>query len=112
MRVGDILTVDITSVGMDGEGVARVDGVVLFVQGALIGESVKVQITQVKKSFCFAKVIKLLVASNDRVTPACKICFKCGGCEMLHIDYDKQLEIKRQNVKNCLEKQWKWQRLC
>ena len=91
MRVGDILTVDITSVGMDGEGVARVDGFVLFVQGALIGESVKVQITQVKKSFCFAKVIKLLVASNDRVTPACKICFKCGGFEMLHIDYDKQL---------------------
>ena len=107
MRVGDILTVDITSVGMDGEGVARVDGFVLFVQGALIGESVKVQITQVKKSFCFAKVIKLLIASNDRVTPACKICFKCGGCEMLHIDYDKQLEIKRQNVKNCLEKQCK-----
>ena len=44
MRVGDILTVDITSVGMDGEGVARVDGFVLFVQGALLGECVKVQI--------------------------------------------------------------------
>ncbi|MDE6471658.1 MAG: 23S rRNA (uracil(1939)-C(5))-methyltransferase RlmD [Clostridia bacterium] len=107
MKVGDILTVEIISMGMDGEGVARVDGVVLFVHGALIGETVKVQITQVKKSFCFAKVIKLLVASSDRVEPKCKIGFKCGGCETLHIDYKKQLEIKRQHVKNCLEKQCK-----
>lgn len=107
MQVGDILTVDITSVGMDGEGVARVDGVVLFVPGTLVGETVKAQVTQVKKSFCFAKVIKILVASSDRVTPQCKICFKCGGCETLHIDYAKQLEIKRLHVKNCLERECK-----
>ncbi|MDE7209320.1 MAG: 23S rRNA (uracil(1939)-C(5))-methyltransferase RlmD [Clostridia bacterium] len=107
MQVGDILTVDITSVGMDGEGVAKVDGVVVFVSGTLVGETAKVQITQVKKSFCFAKVIKILVASSDRVEPPCKICFKCGGCEMLHIDYSKQLDIKRLHVKNCLERECK-----
>ncbi|MDE6276389.1 MAG: 23S rRNA (uracil(1939)-C(5))-methyltransferase RlmD [Clostridia bacterium] len=107
MQVGDILTVEITSVGMDGEGVARVDGVVVFISGTLIGETVKAQITQVKKNFCFAKVIKILVPSVDRVEPECKICFKCGGCENLHIKYQKQLEIKRLHVKNCLEKQCK-----
>lgn len=107
MQVGDILTVDITSVGMDGEGVAKVDGMVLFVPGTLVGETVKAQITQVKKSFCFAKVIKILVASGDRVEPSCKICFKCGGCETLHIDYARQLEIKRLHVKNCLERECK-----
>ena len=107
MQIGDILTVDITSVGMDGEGVARVDGVVVFVPATLVGEKAKVEIISVKKSFCFAKVIKLLVASPNRVTPLCKICFKCGGCEMLHIDYQKQLEIKRLHVKNCLEKECK-----
>ena len=107
MQVGDILTVDITSVGMDGEGVAKVDGVVLFVLGTLVGETAKVQITQVKKSFCFAKVVKILVSSIDRIDPPCKICFKCGGCEMLHIDYARQLEIKRLHVKNCLERECK-----
>ncbi|MDE6614409.1 MAG: TRAM domain-containing protein, partial [Clostridia bacterium] len=85
MKVGDKLTVEITSVGMDGEGVARVDGIVLFVPKTLLGEKAIVEITQVKKSFAIAKVIKLLSASKDRVEPACALCFKCGGCEMLHI---------------------------
>lgn len=107
MQVGDILTLEITSVGMDGEGVARVDGIVVFIDGTLIGETVKARITQVEKNFCFAKVIKILVPSADRVTPECKICFKCGGCDNLHISYQKQLEIKRIHVKNCLEKQCK-----
>ncbi|MDE5756037.1 MAG: TRAM domain-containing protein [Clostridia bacterium] len=72
MQVGDILTVEITSIGMDGEGVAKVDGLVLFIPGTLVGETAKVQITQVKKSFCFAKVIKILVASPDRERPSAR----------------------------------------
>lgn len=105
MKVGEKFTVEITSVGMDGEGVARVDGIVIFIPKTLLGEQAVIEITQVKKSFAFAKVIKLLKSSEDRVNPPCPLCFKCGGCEMLHISYPAQLEIKRNNVKNCIDRE-------
>ena len=109
MQKGDILTLDITSVGMNGEGIGRVDNFVVFVDGAMQGEEVKAQVLQVKKSFCNAKVIKVISPSSDRVQPPCKVCFKCGGCEMQHISYAKQLEIKRDRVKSCLERECKMQ---
>lgn len=105
MKAGDKFTVDINSVGMDGEGVARVEGFVVFVPKTLLGEQAVVEITQVKKSFAFAKVIKLLKASQARIQPPCDLCFKCGGCEMLHISYPAQLEIKRNAVKNCIDRE-------
>ena len=105
MKVGDKFEVEITSVGMDGEGVARVEGIVIFIPKTLLGERAVVEITQVKKSFAFAKVIKLLTASKDRVQPACPLCYKCGGCEMLHISYPTQLMIKRNNVKTCIDRE-------
>ena len=54
MQKGDILTLDITSVGMNGEGIGRVDNFVVFVDGAMQGEEVKAHVLQVKKSFCNA----------------------------------------------------------
>lgn len=105
MNVRDKITVEITSVGMNGEGVARVDGMVVFVPYTLLGEQAIVEITQVKKAYAFGKVIKLLRASEDRARPLCKLCFKCGGCEMQHIKYDTQLAIKRNTVKNCIDRE-------
>lgn len=105
MNKGDILEIEIISTGMNGEGVARVDNKVVFVPRTLVGEKVRVQITECKKNFCNAKVIKLLERSSDRVKPICPIYFRCGGCEMQHIKYDRQLDIKRENVYNCLRKE-------
>lgn len=104
MKIGEIIELDITSSGMDGEGVGRLDGVVVFVPQAMVGEKVKASITQVKKSFITAKVIKVLEPSADRVKPLCPKFFQCGGCEMQHIRYEKQLEIKRANIINLFNK--------
>ena len=104
MKKGDILELDITSYGKDGEGVAKLNDFVIFIPGCLIGERIRAQITDVKKSFAFAKVIKVLIPSKDRITPFCPIFFRCGGCEMQHVNYDYQLEVKRENIKNCIEK--------
>lgn len=104
MQKGDVLELNIESVGMDGEGVAKQDGMVIFVPFTLVGEKVKCEITFVKKSFATAKVIKLLQGSSCRVQPICPHFRRCGGCDMQHISYDKQLEIKRKNVSNCLIK--------
>lgn len=104
MQKGDIIEVEILGEGKDGEGVARCDGLVVFVPFTLVGEVVRCQVVLVKKAFCRAKVIKLLQASPHRIQPLCPHFRKCGGCDMQHISYDKQLEIKRDNVKNCFKK--------
>lgn len=105
MNKGDILQVEIVGTGMIGEGVAKVDGKVVFVPMTLEGEQVKVQITEDKKAFATAKVIKMLQPSPLRVAPLCPIYFGCGGCEMQHIDYAHQLTIKTQRVADCIRKQ-------
>ena len=104
MNKGEILELDITSYGKDGEGVAKLDNFVIFIPGCLVGERVKVQVTDVKKAFAFAKVIKVITPSKERITPFCPIFFRCGGCEMQHVNYDYQLKVKRENVKNCIDK--------
>lgn len=104
MNKGDIIDVDIVSSGMEGEGVARVDGMVVFVPLCMQGEKVRVMVREVNKKFARATVIKVLEASGDRVYPLCPIFYRCGCCDMQHIRYDKQKEIKRANVKACLYK--------
>lgn len=104
MKKGDIFDVEIISSGMEGEGVARVDGMVVFVPLCMQGEKVRVMVREVNKKFARATVIKVLEASEDRVYPLCPIFYRCGCCDMQHIRYDKQKEIKKANVKACLYK--------
>ena len=104
MKVGDIVEADILSQGMEGEGVARIDGQVCFVPLTLTGERVRVQLTQVKKDFLRAKVIKLLTPSPLRITPDCPAFFRCGGCGMRHMPYEFELQFKREKVQNCMRK--------
>lgn len=104
MQKGDIVELTIESVGMDGEGVAKHENVVVFVPFTLVGEVAKCQITLLKKKFAKAKVIKLLQASPLRSQPLCPYFRKCGGCDMQHIVYERQLEIKKENIENCFKK--------
>ena len=89
---------------MEGEGVARIDGRVVFIPLALAGEEVRVRITQVKKDFLRAQIIKVLSPSPDRITPDCPAFFRCGGCGLRHMPYEKELLLKREKVENCLKK--------
>ena len=104
MKKGDILELEITSSGMEGEGVARHDGVVVFVPRALVGEKVRVMVKEVRSRFARAGVIKLIQQSPHRVKPVCPVFYKCGSCDMQHIDYGEQLRVKRASVASCLAK--------
>ena len=104
MKKDEIVELDIVSYGKDGEGVAKLNDFVVFVPGCLVGEKIKAQIVLVKKNFAVGRVIKIVVPSKDRVTPLCPIFFKCGGCDMQHVSYEYQLKVKRENVKNCIDK--------
>ncbi len=104
MNVGDVLELDIQGSGMDGEGVARVDGKVVFVPFTLKGERVRAVVKTVKKCCAFATVIKVVIPSPHRVAPRCPHYFKCGGCDMLHIDEKHRREILLAEIENNFKK--------
>lgn len=104
MRIGDIIETDIDGSGMNGEGVAHVDGFAVFIPYTLIGERVRAKLTLVKKNFAVGKVIKLLNKSPQRVNPICPQFFNCGGCDLMHINQELHKNIKRDNVINTLRK--------
>ncbi|MDR1021233.1 MAG: 23S rRNA (uracil(1939)-C(5))-methyltransferase RlmD [Synergistaceae bacterium] len=106
MNTGDILTIDITSVNSEGEGVARVGagGFVLFVPGALPGESVVCRVSRASKKYAACEVVDILTPSKDRVAPRCPSYERCGGCQIQHASYGAQIEMKTNILKDALRR--------
>lgn len=96
--------VDIYNVGSSGEGVGSLNGLTLFVDGALPGETISARMIEQHKRYGRGELIDILTPSADRVTPICPLFGKCGGCQLMHLAYKKQLEIKRQKVIDALER--------
>lgn len=95
---GQTYTIEIGALGHSGEGVGRYEGFTVFVPNALQGELVSVQITEVKKNYAKGKLTKIERSAPTRVEPLCSIFHECGGCQLQHLDYQAQLDAKRQQV--------------
>ncbi|MBQ8882310.1 MAG: 23S rRNA (uracil(1939)-C(5))-methyltransferase RlmD [Clostridia bacterium] len=100
----DIIETEITALGINGEGVAKVDGKAVFIRGALVGEKVRAKIILVKPAFCVAIIEKILSQSPKRIAPLCPVFNKCGGCDIQHLDYSATLELKRDTVYQTLKR--------
>lgn len=98
------LEVEICAYASEGQGIARVDGFVVFVPFAIVGEKVKIHIIKVTKSFAVGKILEVVESSKERVEPKCKHFYKCGGCSLQHMSYVCQLEFKKQIVQDALQK--------
>ena len=96
--------VDIIDYGADGEGIAKIDNFIVFVNRALKGEKVKIVITKVVKSFAYGRILDILEASPNRQVPDCDIYVQCGGCNLRHIKYEETLKIKKHKVQNLMDK--------
>ena len=96
--------VKIIDEGYEGEGIAKVEGYPIFIEGALAGEKVKVKIVKVKKNYAYGRVMEFIEKSEDRVEPECVNFKKCGGCSIQHMSYKKQLDFKWERVKDCMSK--------
>lgn len=94
----------VISIGSNGEGVVKADGVTVFVPFAITGEKIKYKVLKVTSKCAYGKLLEVLSPSKERVKPRCPVFGKCGGCDLQHVNYDFQLEIKRENVKNCFHK--------
>lgn len=99
------LLLTIKRVGINGEGIGYYKKMAIFVDGALPGEDVVVSITEVHDQYSKAKMIRIKgKPSPYRVEPKCKYYGKCGGCNLQHVDYNYQLEMKKQIVVESFEK--------
>lgn len=94
--------VAIEGYGEGGMGVARIDGRVVFVHGALRGETCRVLILKTLKSVAFAKVLEVIEPSGARVESDCPYFPRCGGCTYRHMSYEEELRLKKQRVQDNL----------
>lgn len=99
-----VVTVDITDMGQDGEGIGKVEGYTLFVKDAVIGDRVQVKVMKAKKSYGYARLLEILIPSPDRVDPRCPCARQCGGCQIQALSYARQLKFKEEKVRSCLER--------
>ncbi len=104
MKRGDELTLHLESAAFEGKNIARLDGLVAFVKGGVPGDDVRVRITRTKKSFVEAEVLEVTTPSPIRVTPRCRYSGVCGGCKWQEVQYQAQLDFKRQHVIDALER--------
>lgn len=93
-----------------GEGVGSHEGLTIFVEKALPGETVLVRITEKKPSYAKAELVEILERSEARVSPICKLFGKCGGCQIMHLNYQHQIELKTKRVKDAFERIGKLQK--
>lgn len=96
----DLLTVEITDIGNDGEGIGKIDGYTLFIKDAVIGDKVKAKIMKAKKNYAYAHLEEVITPSKDRVKPRCPIARQCGGCQIQNMSYESQLRFKQSKVRN------------
>ena len=96
--------VDIENLDHQGRGIGRLNGKIVFIEQALVGEKVKIKVTLEKSKFYEGKIIEIIEKSPNRIESKCPYFKECGGCDLLHMPYEKQLEFKQNKVKNILTK--------
>lgn len=100
--INQTITLTIHGIGSEGEGVGYHNGYTVFVDGALPGEIIEAHLFEKHKRYGKARLVQILKHSPERVEPPCKLFGTCGGCQLMHLSYPKQLEVKRQRIIDAL----------
>lgn len=104
MQKNETAIVIIEDIGVNGEGIGRVDGYTLFIKDAVIGDVAEVKVTKAKKNYGYARLMRVITPSKDRVEPVCPHARRCGGCQIQEMSYERQLAFKQAKVKGNLER--------
>lgn len=96
--------VEIIDNGYEGEGIAKIEGFTIFIQGAIQGEKCKILILKVNQNFAYGKIIEIIEKSSRRIEEDCHTYKRCGGCDLRHIDYEYTLQMKHEMVQNLINK--------
>jgi 23S rRNA (uracil1939-C5)-methyltransferase len=104
VKKGQIVELEVTGVAFGAKGLARLNGMAVFIDQAVPGDKVKARIIKKKKNYAEARFIELVKPAAHRILAPCKYSGSCGGCKWQFLAYDKQLEYKRQHVVESLER--------
>ncbi|MCQ2252826.1 MAG: 23S rRNA (uracil(1939)-C(5))-methyltransferase RlmD [Bacteroidales bacterium] len=98
MKKDDILRIKIESIGEDGDGIGLQGKFKIYVPNTMPGDKVKVRIEDCGKTYAHACLERLIEKSPMRIKPVCEYVLRCGGCQILEMDYNEQLKLKRHKV--------------
>ena len=104
MQKNQKIVVTIEDIGVNGEGIGKVDGYTLFVKDAIIGDTVEAVITKPKKNYAYAKMLNIIQPSKHRVPAVCPVARQFGGCQVQELSYEAQLDFKTKKVRGNLER--------
>ena len=104
LNKNDIFVCDITGATHDGYGVARVDGMAVFVPGAAVGDQAEVRIVKLLSNRAIGKLERLIIPSKDRIENDCPAFPACGGCNYRHISYEAESALKAEQIRTTIEK--------
>ncbi len=104
LKLGDKISLTIHDLAFGGEGVGRSEELVVFVPFVIVGETVEVEITELKKNFARARLVRVITPSPERVEPQCRYFGACGGCQYQHISYAEQLRVKQKQIADLFER--------
>ena len=94
----------ITDYTAEGQGIAHIEGITVFIPNAIAGERVRVRIEAVRKTWAAGKITELLEKSPHRVNRQCPVAKLCGGCDFWHMDYAEETRLKAARVRDCLNR--------
>jgi 23S rRNA (uracil1939-C5)-methyltransferase len=104
LKIGDRVRTRIEDVAFGGDGVAKISDLVLFVPFTVDGDEAEVEITGIRKRYARGRLVRIIAPSRYRVPPVCPDYTGCGGCRMQHIEYGRQLELKRRQVEEAFKR--------
>jgi tRNA/tmRNA/rRNA uracil-C5-methylase (TrmA/RlmC/RlmD family) len=104
LKLADKISLTIHDIAFGGEGVGRIDDFVVFVPFVLPGEIVEAEISEVKKNFARAKLLRVEKSSPERAAPECRYFGACGGCQYQHVAYPAQLRLKHKQISDLFER--------
>ena len=102
MKKDDLIELTIEDLGVDGEGIGKVDGMAIFVKDAVPGDRVQAKVMKMKKSYGYARLMQVLDPSPERTESRCAFARQCGGCQLQAMTYEAQLDFKAKKVWNHL----------
>ncbi|GAA5520613.1 23S rRNA (uracil(1939)-C(5))-methyltransferase RlmD [Aliifodinibius salicampi] len=104
LKKGTETELTIEGVAFEGKGIAKVDGLAVFVPNTTPGDRIRARITKSKKNYREGKLLEVLEEGPRRIEPKCQHARVCGGCSWQHVDYDYQLEFKKEQVRDHMER--------
>ena len=99
MKKNEEYIVEIIDTGFQGEGIAKIEGIAVFVPQAIKGEKIKIKILKVTSKCAYGKIVEILEKSPERTQSDCETYNRCGGCNLRHVNYKETLKCSRKYFK-------------